>query len=233
MDKKDRYVILSGAGMSADSGLKTFRDAGGLWEGHNVMDVATPEAFARAPETVHRFYNQRRLQLKEAQPNAGHEALARLEKAKSVQIVTQNVDNLHERGGSSEVLHLHGELMKVRSTKNPAMVLDWEGELGLEDKGPDGAPLRPHIVWFGEDVPEMNRAASWVQAADHILIVGTSMQVYPAASLVHYASPEASITFIDPYPQVPEELKHRVDVRDTTAAIGVPLWVEEQLKNNT
>jgi NAD-dependent deacetylase len=229
MENKERYVILSGAGMSADSGLKTFRDAGGLWEGHNVMEVATPEAFARDPLTVHRFYNQRRLQLKEAQPNAGHEALARLEKQKFVQIVTQNVDNLHERGGSLQVLHLHGELMKVRSTKNPDLVLDWEGELGPEDKGPDGASLRPHIVWFGEDVPEMNRAATWVQQADHILIVGTSMQVYPAASLVHFAPPEASITFIDPNPQVPVELMHRIDVRSTTAAKGVPLWVEEQL----
>lgn len=222
------YVVLSGAGMSADSGLKTFRDAGGLWEGHNVMDVATPEAFMRNPETVHRFYNHRRVQLRETTPNAGHFALAELETKHLVRIVTQNVDNLHERAGSSEVLHLHGELLKVRSTADPELVLDWEEELSIHDRGPDGAPLRPHIVWFGEAVPELERAALWVQEAEHILIVGTSMQVYPAASLVHYASPQAKITFIDPAPQLPPELSHRIDARSSTAAVGVPQWVREQ-----
>jgi len=228
MANTSTYVILSGAGMSADSGLKTFRDAGGLWEGHNVMDVATPEAFMRDPETVHRFYNQRRIQLQETTPNAGHLALAELEKKHRVRIVTQNVDNLHERAGSSEVLHLHGELLKVRSTTNPQLILDWEGELSTRDRGPDGAPLRPHIVWFGEAVPELERAAHWVQEAEHILIVGTSMQVYPAASLIHYAASRAKITFIDPAPQLPPELSHRIDARSSTAAIGVPQWVQEQ-----
>jgi NAD-dependent deacetylase len=228
MSSQYNYVVLSGAGMSADSGLKTFRDAGGLWEGHNVMDVATPEAFERDPETVHRFYNQRRVQLRETTPNDGHRALAKLEQKHRVRIVTQNVDNLHERAGSSEVLHLHGELLKVRSTLNPELILDWDGELSTRDRGPDGATLRPHIVWFGEAVPELERAAGWVQQADHILIVGTSMQVYPAASLVHYASPQAKITFIDPAPQLPPELISRIDARSTTAAIGVPQWVGEQ-----
>lgn len=229
MKRKTRFVVLSGAGMSADSGLKTFRDAGGLWEGHDVLKVATPEAFAQNPETVHRFYNQRRIQLKEALPNAGHRALAALQKQHEVRIVTQNVDDLHERAGSNEVLHLHGELMKVRSTRNPDIVLKWEGTLGIQDQGPDGAPLRPHVVWFGEDVPEMARAAGWVSEAEHLLIVGTSMRVYPAANLIYYASDSAKITFIDPDPQIPSGLGHRTDCRSTTAALGVPQWVEEQL----
>ena len=215
--------------MSADSGLKTFRDAGGLWEGHKVMEVATPEAFALDPDRVHRFYNQRRIQLKEARPNAGHQALAELENQHEVRIVTQNVDDLHERAGSSQVLHLHGELMKVRSTRNPNLIMNWDGELSTGDLGPDGAPLRPHVVWFGEDVPEMTRAAAWVSEADHVLIVGTSMQVYPAANLIYYAPESAKISFIDPNPQIPSTLEHRIDCRATTAAAGVPTWVKEHM----
>ena len=229
MRDKTKYIVLSGAGMSADSGLKTFRDAGGLWEGHQVMEVATPEAFAQHPERVHRFYNQRRIQLKEARPNAGHHALAELEKHHEVRIITQNVDDLHERAGSRQVLHLHGELMKVRSTRNDQLILEWQGELGLHDRGPDGAPLRPHVVWFGEEVPEMSRAAAWVSEAEHLLIVGTSMQVYPAANLIYYASEAAKISFIDPAPQIPSGLQHRIDCRATTAALGVPTWVKEQM----
>ena len=225
-----KYIILSGAGMSADSGLKTFRDAGGLWEGHKVMEVATPEAFYKDPVRVHRFYNQRRIQLKEAHPNLGHLALAELEKQHEVKIVTQNVDDLHERAGSSQVLHLHGELMKVRSTQNAELILDWDGELSIDDLGPDGAPLRPHVVWFGEDVPEMHRAISWVSEAEHILVVGTSMQVYPAANLIFYASKNTKISFIDPNPQVPSGLEQKIDCRKTTAALGIPEWVKEQLK---
>ena len=159
MGDQQRVVVLSGAGISAESGIKTFRGSDGLWEGHNVMEVASPEGFARNPELVLHFYNLRRAQLREVEPNEGHRALARLESHYQVQVITQNVDDLHERGGSSEVLHLHGELRKARSIEDSELIVDWLDDLNLGDLGPDGAQLRPHIVWFGESVPLIQEAA--------------------------------------------------------------------------
>lgn len=196
---KKHIVVLTGAGVSAESGLSTFRDNGGLWEKHSVYDVATPEAFTRDKELVLRFYNARRRQLESAQPNAAHRLLAGLEQNYQVSIVTQNVDDLHERAGSSQVLHLHGELTKARSTGHPQLVYD----IGFNDINPEdicerGSSLRPHIVWFGEAVPMIEVAAEVVAAADYLLIVGTSLQVYPAAGLVHLVGGRVPITVIDP-----------------------------------
>ncbi len=194
-----KLVVLSGAGMSQESGLKTFRDMGGLWEQYRVEDVASIEGWYRNPELVMNFYNERRKQLFETQPNAGHFAVAALEKDFDVQIITQNVDDLHERAGSTKVLHLHGELRKVRSTADPDLVytLDhWELKFG--DKCEKGSQLRPHIVWFGEAVPAFYDAIPMVEAADILLVVGTSMQVYPAAGLVNYVRPGVPVFVIDP-----------------------------------
>ncbi|MDZ7771480.1 MAG: NAD-dependent deacylase [Balneolaceae bacterium] len=180
-----KVIVLTGAGMSADSGLGTFRDAGGLWEEHDIYDVATPEGFRRDPEMVLRFYNERRKQTHEAEPHAGHKALARLEEHFDVTIVTQNIDNLHERAGSSDVLHLHGEITKVRSVEDPSLVYDIGGDpIEVGDTAEDGAQLRPHVVWFGEMVPHMEQAAEIVPEADLLLVIGTSLVVYPAAGLV-------------------------------------------------
>lgn len=195
----DHIVVLTGAGISAESGLSTFRDNGGLWEQHSVYDVATPEAFERNPELVLRFYNDRRRQLQAAEPNPAHRLLAELEQHYRVTIVTQNVDDLHERGGSSQVLHLHGQLTRARSSLHPELVYD----IGYRDIQPGdtcdrGAQLRPHIVWFGEEVPMLAAAADVVATADRLLIVGTSLQVYPAAGLVHEVNPGVPITVIDP-----------------------------------
>ena len=193
-------VVLSGAGMSAESGLRTFRDANGLWEGHDVMEVASPEGFARNPELVLDFYNQRRRQLLQVQPNAAHFGLAELEKNHKVSIVTQNVDDLHERAGSSNVIHLHGELLKVRSMYDEFDVKDWQDDLVIGDTCERGYQLRPHIVWFGEAVPLIPKAITICETADVLLIIGTSMQVYPAASLMHYVKPRTKIFYIDPNP---------------------------------
>jgi len=196
-----KLVILTGAGMSAESGVKTFREAGGLWEQHRVEDVASPEGFYRNPELVMEFYNQRRKQLLTVKPNKGHIELAELEKYFDVQIITQNVDNLHERAGSSNVLHLHGELMKARSTGPGEEVyhIDPENiELNVGDKCPKGFQLRPHIVWFGEAVPEIENAIRFVEQADIFVIIGTSMNVYPAAGLIHYVPSGVPIYLIDP-----------------------------------
>ena len=185
-DMKQKLVVLSGAGMSAESGLKTFRDAGGLWEGHSIYDVATFEAFERDPEMVLRFYNMRRDDLRKAQPNAAHIALAALEEHFDVHIITQNVDDLHERGGSSQVLHLHGQLMQARSVADSEAIYDLgEKNIELGDLAPDGEQLRPHVVWFGEDVPAMCKAMKIAVDADVFVVIGTSLAVYPAASLVH------------------------------------------------
>lgn len=196
---QDHIVVLTGAGMSAESGLSTFRDNGGLWEEHSVYDVATPEAFARNQELVLRFYNDRRRQLASARPNRAHRLLAELEARYRVTVITQNVDDLHERGGSSEVIHLHGELTKARSCRHPELVYD----IGYQDIETGqtcerGAHLRPHIVWFGEEVPMLDKAAEVVRTADHLLIVGTSLQVYPAAGLVYEVDPYVPITLVDP-----------------------------------
>ncbi len=193
-----RIVVLTGAGISAESGINTFRDADGLWEGHDIMEVASPEGWIKNPQLVLEFYNKRRDQLATVIPNATHFALQELEEKYNVQIITQNVDDLHERAGSSTVLHLHGELYKVQSTQNPSLVYEWKKDLNSDDLGEDGAPLRPHIVWFGEDVPLIPQAVSWVEKADIIVIIGTSLQVYPAAGLMHYAKPDIPIYYIDP-----------------------------------
>ena len=195
-------MVLTGAGMSAESGIKTFRDANGLWEGHDVMDVATLEAFERNPQLVLEFYNQRRRQLLQVVPNRGHKNLKTLEKHYEVHIITQNVDDLHERAGSSKIVHLHGELRKVRSTKNENHVLDWSEDLNLGDVDKDGNQLRPHIVWFGEHVPEIEKAIELTKQADLLVIIGTSMQVYPAAGLINYISNNTPIYVIDPNPPI-------------------------------
>lgn len=188
MDKK-KLIVLTGAGISAESGLKTFRDSDGLWEGYNVEDVATATAWRRNPALVQEFYNQRRQSVKEAEPNAAHRALAQLERDFDVHIITQNIDDLHERAGSSNVLHLHGEILKMRSEKNEALVYAAAGDIKMGDVAEDGAQLRPHIVWFEEPVPMMEAAARLVMNADVFMIVGTSLVVYPAAGLVNYAPP--------------------------------------------
>ncbi len=194
-----RIVILSGAGMSAESGISTFRDSNGLWKNHRIEEVASPEAWERNPEMVLEFYNQRRKQLCEVKPNAGHFALARLEEKFDVQIVTQNVDDLHERAGSSKVLHLHGELKKARSTVDPNLIYELEHwELKLGDTCKKGAQLRPHIVWFGEAVPMIDKAVALVKTADIFMVIGTSMVVYPAAGLIHYVTREIPKFYIDP-----------------------------------
>ncbi len=193
-------VILSGAGMSAESGINTFRDADGLWEGHDVMEVASPEGFLKNPDLVYDFYNQRRKQLLEVHPNEGHLLLAALEQEYQISIITQNVDDLHERAGSTNVLHLHGELRKARSTKNENYVIGWDEDLTQVNLDPNGHPLRPHIVWFGEAVPMLDEAVNIVTKADLVLIIGTSLQVYPAASLYQFAPNNIPVFYIDPKP---------------------------------
>ena len=194
-------VVLSGAGMSQESGIRTFRDSDGLWEEYDVMEVATPQAWKKNPELVMRFYNERRKQLLEAKPNAGHIGLAQLEKLFSVQIITQNIDDLHERAGSSTVLHLHGELKKARSTVDENLIYDINGwELKFGDRCEKGSQLRPHIVWFGEAVPAIEEAIEIVQKADIFVVIGTSMNVYPAAGLINYVRKGVPIFLIDPNP---------------------------------
>ncbi len=196
---KPHLVVLSGAGMSAESGLKTFRDSGGLWEGYDVQDVATPEAWERNSELVLRFYNERRRALLHAEPNDGHRALADLENDFNVTVVTQNVDDLHERAGSTTVMHLHGELRKARSTKNPELIYDLQGwELKTGHTCELGAQLRPHIVWFGEEVPLMDKACEIVRTADYVAVIGTSLVVYPAAGLVNFIRQGVPRYLVDP-----------------------------------
>jgi NAD-dependent deacetylase len=222
-----KIAVLTGAGISAESGLSTFRDQGGLWEQHRIEDVATPGAFERNPALVHRFYNLRRTQLAQVQPNAAHIALAQLESVAAVFIITQNVDDLHERAGSTRVLHLHGQLTRARSTRNPQ--LTWEvgyGELDEHTPGPDGAPARPDIVWFGEDVPLMDQAEALVQEADHLVVIGTSLQVYPAAGLVYAAQPGTLITLIDPAAQMPPQMRHPAEIIRQKATTGVVEWMQ-------
>ena len=199
---KKHIVVLSGAGISAESGINTFRDADGLWEGHDVMEVASPEGFKANPELVLDFYNQRRRQLLEVKPNTAHLDLAALENSHKVTIVTQNVDDLHERAGSTNVIHLHGELFKVRSTIDEFDVLEWKKDLVIGDLNKKGHQLRPHIVWFGEAVPLIPKAISICESADILLIIGTSMQVYPAASLMHYVQADTKVYYIDPKPVI-------------------------------
>jgi len=192
-------VVLTGAGMSAESGIRTFREMGGLWEEYDVMEVASPQAWENNPELVIRFYNERRKKLLEALPNEGHKGLVELEKYFNVQIVTQNVDDLHERAGSKNILHLHGELKKARSTVDSNLIYEINGwELKLGDKCVKGSQLRPHIVWFGEAVPKISEAAAICETADIMVVIGTSLNVYPAASLLDYAPHGIPIYLIDP-----------------------------------
>lgn len=216
-----KIVVLTGAGISAESGLKTFRDANGLWEGHDVMEVATPEGFAKNPELVLEFYNQRRRQLLEVTPNIAHKMLAELEKKHQVTIITQNVDDLHERAGSSHIIHLHGELLKVRSTGNEQDVMEWTQDICLGDNCSEGFQLRPHIVWFGEAVPMFSKAIDEITDAEAVIIIGTSMQVYPAAGLIDYAPPGIPVFFIDPNPGIDKNTLNNLTIIAEKATIGV------------
>ena len=224
---KKHLVILTGAGMSAESGIKTFRDADGLWEGHDVMKVATPEGFAANPELVLDFYNQRRKQLFEVDPNTAHFDLAKLETDFTVSIITQNVDDLHERSGSTNVIHLHGELLKVRSVYDKNDIQEWKTDLVLGDVCEKGYQLRPHIVWFGEDVPMIEKAVEICATADVLVIIGTSMQVYPAASLMHYVPQNTSTYFIDPKPNI--ESKENLTVIAEKATTGMKIVIDNYL----
>ena len=193
-----KLVVLSGAGISAESGVKTFRDSNGLWENHRIEDVASPEGFQRNPQMVLDFYNARRKQLQKVEPNEAHLLLAKLEEYFEVHIITQNVDDLHERGGSSRIIHLHGELKKARPIDSESETIVWEKDLNLGDLNSKGVQLRPHIVWFGEMVPEMDQAVKIAETADIFLVIGTSMQVYPAASLIQFIPDHCEVFVIDP-----------------------------------
>lgn len=225
-----KIVILSGAGISAESGLQTFRDSDGLWNNFRIEDVATFDAWQRNTDLVMDFYNQRRKQLLECEPNPAHFALKKLEDYFDVNIVTQNVDNLHERAGSSKILHLHGELTKSRSSVDENLVYDIEGwELKIGDKCEKGSQLRPHIVWFGEPVPEMSIAVRIVEKADILIVVGTSLQVYPAAGLINYAKRDAKIYLVDPKGS---NIKlNNLEIIQETAGKGIPLLVDKLIKS--
>ncbi|MEC4113586.1 NAD-dependent deacylase [Myroides pelagicus] len=216
-----RLVVLSGAGTSAESGIKTFRDADGLWEGHDVMEVATPEGWVKNKELVLKFYNDRRRQLLNCKPNSAHQSIAKLEANYAVTVITQNVDDLHERAGSTNVLHLHGELLKVRSEVNETLTYPWTKDLQSTDTNELGHGLRPHIVWFGEMVPELERAIPVVEKADIIVIVGTSLQVYPAASLINYAQQNAKIYYIDPNPAETSHFRSDIEIIPEKASKGM------------
>ena len=193
-----KIIVLTGAGISAESGISTFRDANGLWENHDIMEVASIEGWRRNPELVLNFYNLRRRQLKEVQPNSAHYFLKELEEKYEVVVITQNVDDLHERAGSSRIIHLHGELLKVRSEKDENLIQDWSEDINIGDVAADGSQLRPHIVWFGELVPKLEEAIEEILTADVMLVIGTSLQVYPAASLIDYLEYGKPIYVIDP-----------------------------------
>ena len=224
---RKKLIVLSGAGMSAESGIKTFRDSGGLWEQYRVEEVASIEGWYRNPALVQRFYNERRRQLEGAQPNAGHAGLAALEKVFEVHIITQNVDNLHERAGSTRVLHLHGQLTQARSSSDPDLVIDiGYRDIAPGEKASDGTPLRPNIVWFGEPVPAMEEAAALASGADIFVVVGTSLNVYPAAGLIHYVPVTTPVFIIDPKP-VPVYTHHKIDTIAEGAGRGVAILTEK------
>jgi len=227
-----KLVVLTGAGISAESGIKTFREMGGLWEEYDVMEVASPQGWAKNPKLVLDFYNQRRKQLKEVNPNQGHIGLAELEKDFDVHIITQNVDNLHERAGSSKILHLHGELTKVRSSVDERLIYELDGwELKWGDTCEKGSQLRPHIVWFGEPVPAIEEAAEISSEADIFVIVGTSLNVYPAAGLVNYVRRNAPMFLIDPNQTMMPSYRNVELIREN-ASIGVEILKQKlaQLK---
>ena len=222
-----KIVVFTGAGVSADSGLATFRDSDGLWASYRIEDVCTPEALAHNRATVIGFYNMRRREMLAAQPNAGHEAIAGLERDFEVEVLTQNVDDLHERAGSSKVTHLHGELTCLRSSRNPDLVVPIEGwEQKLDATAPDGALLRPHIVFFGEAVPQFDHAVRIAAAADVLIVVGTSLAVYPAASLVHYVRPGVPIYLVDPGAPDVRTIRNPLTHLRERAAVGMPELAE-------
>lgn len=224
-----KIVVLTGAGISAESGIKTFRDANGLWEGHDVMEVASPEGFRRNPELVLDFYNQRRRQLLSVKPNAAHIALTELEKQYNVTIITQNVDDLHERAKSTDIIHLHGELLKTRSVENDNVTYDCSKDIIIGSLCPNNTQLRPHIVWFGEAVPMLEKAAQVTSSAHILIIIGTSMQVYPAASLINYVKTGIPIYFIDPSPSIKASDFDNLTIIAETATVGVLQLIENYL----
>jgi NAD-dependent deacetylase len=224
-----KIVVLTGAGISAESGIKTFRDADGLWEGHDIMEVASPIGWNKNPTLVLDFYNKRRAQLLTVQPNKAHEILAELEKQFNIHIITQNVDDLHERAGSSSVLHLHGELLKVRSVANEKNIMHWKTDLNLGDCDEKGNQLRPHIVWFGEAVPLIEKAIEIVETADILVIIGTSLQVYPAAGLMNYVNQNVPVYYIDPKPATIYDLPNKLKVLPLSAVEGMKIVKDELL----
>ena len=227
MEQKKKVVVLTGAGISAESGISTFRDSDGLWEHYRVEDVATHEAYLRNPELVLNFYNERRRQLFEVQPNEGHRQLVRLEEKYDVHIVTQNIDNLHEQAGSSNVLHLHGLLTQARSDRDDNLIVEiGDRDIHLGDKAPDGAQLRPHIVWFGEAVPNIEPAALLCEEADYFIVVGTSMNVYPAAGLIHYVPRTTPCYLVDPKAGA---ISRTITIVQEKAGTGVKKVVDELL----
>ena len=227
MTSLKKIVVFTGAGISAESGISTFRDSGGLWDKYEIKDVATPEAWRKNPNLVLDFYNERRKQVIEAQPNPAHIAIAELEKKFDVHVITQNVDDLHERAGSRNIIHLHGEIRKSRSTLNPQLVYDIKGwQIKAGDRCEMGSQLRPHIVWFGEMVPEMNRAEDIASSADLFIIVGTSLNVYPAAGLVHHASGDCPIYLVDPNEVNDIGIKNLTVIK-AKAGDGVPQLVRQ------
>ncbi|MCG8326321.1 MAG: NAD-dependent deacylase [Chitinophagales bacterium] len=226
-----KIVVLTGAGISAESGIKTFRDANGLWEGHDVMEVASPEGWNNNKELVLDFYNQRRKQLFDVVPNEAHLALVQLETRYQVSVITQNVDDLHERAGSGNIIHLHGELRKARSTRYPELIYQWDKDLNVGDNCEQGHQLRPHIVWFGEAVPMIEKAALEISTADLVMIIGTSMQVYPAAGLVGFAERAQKIYYVDLNPTINYELgvANNLEIVSEKASVGVPQIVQSLL----
>ncbi len=220
-----KVAVLTGAGISAESGIKTFRDAGGLWENHDIMEVASIGGWHKNPALVLEFYNQRRRQLHEVTPNAAHHALVELESRFEVEVITQNVDDLHERAGSKQVLHLHGELFKARSTADERLVYEWKKDIALGDTCERGSQLRPHIVWFGEAVPMIESAAIKVASADILIVIGTSLQVYPAAGLLDFAHSKTMIYYIDPKPGL--RSRGNLSVIPEKATTGVRKVIDE------
>lgn len=224
-----RIVVISGAGVSQESGISTFRDSNGLWENHRIEDVASPEGYIENPELVLNFYNLRREELFNVEPNEAHSIISELEQDFNVNIVTQNVDDLHERSGSSNVLHLHGELRKVRSSIDETLIYNWEKDLNLGDLCKYGSQLRPHIVWFGEAVPEIENAIELVKCADIVIVIGTSLQVYPAAGLIYEAKNESIVYYVDPKPSI--QSQGNIEVIQEVASIGMKI-IRDKLQSN-
>lgn len=231
MSHRKKIIVLTGAGISAESGISTFRDSNGLWENHRIEDVASPQGWHRNKELVLNFYNLRRKQLLTCLPNAAHTELARLEEKYDVVIITQNVDDLHERGGSSNVLHLHGELRKAQSTLDPSLVYDWNKDITLHDKCEQGSQLRPFIVWFGEAVPKIEYALQEIQEADMLIVIGTSLVVYPAAGLINFTKPNTKKWLIDPANASLSAKSGFVYIKEN-ASVGVPKLVSQLMQND-